>query len=106
MAAVWITDGMDRCVVGYVDPRAATAVRERLEGRIGQVTELFSQSPSKTKNRYSIANKGVCLAALVENYLTDDECINNYLDLVDDSDEEESAVAAAAGGDEVVNMDP
>lgn len=89
MAAVWITEGMDRCIVGYVDPRAME-VRERLEGRLAQVTELFSLSQSKTKNRYSMAHKGVCLAALVENYLPGDECINSYLDLVDDSDEEEA----------------
>ena len=89
LAAVWITDGMDRCIVGFVDPRAL-GVRERLEGRLGQVTELFSLSASSNKKRYSTAHKGVCLAALIDSYLPGDELINSYLDPVESESEEEA----------------
>ena len=85
LAAVWITDGMDRCVIGYVDPRAM-AVRRQLEGRLGQVTELFSHSDSATKNRYSATHQGVCLVALIDNYLPNDDLINTYLDVVESDD--------------------
>ena len=87
LAAVWITDGMDRCIVGYVDPRAL-AVRHRLEGRLGQVTDLFSMSESSSKNRYSTTHKGVCLVSLIDNYLPGDDLINTYLDAIE-SDESE-----------------
>ena len=80
---------MDRCVIGYVDPRAL-AVLHRLEGQLGQVTKLFSLSESSSKNRYSVAHKGVCLVALIDNYLPGDDLINSYLDPVesDESDDE------------------
>ena len=90
LAAVWITDGMERCIVGFVDPRAL-AVGQRLEGRLGQVTELFSLSPSSTKKRYSTAHKGVCLAALIDSYLPGDELINSYLDPVESDESEDEA---------------
>lgn len=65
----------------YVDPRALV-VRQHLEGRLGHVTDLSS----KTKNRYSMAHKGICLASLIDNYLPGDDLINSCLDAVE-SDE-------------------
>lgn len=81
---------MERCIVGHVDSRAL-AVGQSLEGRLAQVTEFFSASPSAKKNCYSVANKGVCLAALVDGYYEGDDVINSYLDPVesDQSDAEE-----------------
>ena len=88
LAAIWVTDGMDRCIVGYVDPRALV-VRMHLEGRLGQVTDIFSLSSSATKNRYSMAHKGVCLASLIDNYLPGDDLINSCLDAVESDESEE-----------------
>ena len=74
--------------MGFVDPRAL-AVHEHLEGRLGQVTELFSLSGSPTKKRYSMTHKGVYLAALVDNYLPGDDLINSYFVPVESDDSEE-----------------
>ena len=80
---------MDRlCVVRFMNPRAL-AVRQQLEGRLGQVIELFSLSASPTKNRHSTAQKGVCLAALINNYLPGDDLINSYLDPIESDESEE-----------------
>ena len=41
-------------------------------------------------NCYSMAHKGICLVALIDNYLPGDDLINSYLDAIesDESDDE------------------
>jgi len=86
VAAVWVTEGSDRCVVGHVNP-AAIAHFERLEGRLCQVVEIFSSSKSKSKLDYSAANNGVVLAQIINKYVPGDDILNNYVEVIDSDDE-------------------
>jgi hypothetical protein len=62
-----------------------------LEGRIGQVYEIYACSPSGKKTDYSVRHNGVCYAMLVDRAVPGDELVNRLLTMVDSdssSDEE------------------
>ena len=65
LLAVWVTEGVDRCVVGYL-PEKYHRHADELNGRLFQVVELFSKATAPNKKRYCECYKGVCIAALVE----------------------------------------
>ena len=68
-------------MVGYLDPDLKE-LEQHLDGRLAQVTELFSVSTSPSKNRFSEANNGVALATLIDKAVAGDQVVNDYLTLV------------------------
>ena len=65
LAAIWVSTGADRCIVGYYGAKYKSAF-QHMNGRIGQVIDIFSRSESKTKNDYSEAHNGVMLIVIVD----------------------------------------
>ncbi|KAG7338677.1 hypothetical protein IV203_020701 [Nitzschia inconspicua] len=86
IAAVWVTEGIDRCIIGRVNP-AATKHSEMLEGRLCQVTDLFLGTNHKAKNEYSTQHKGVYVAQVIAKYMVGDDVLNSFIEVYD-SDEE------------------
>ena len=88
IAAVWVTDGADRCILGYL-PDKYMGFADVLEGRLAQVVDIFFLSGCTIKKEYSDAHSGVCLAAIVDRSVPGDAALNECLSLVD-SDSEHS----------------
>lgn len=82
IAAVWVTDGIDRCIIGRVNP-AAIDHAERLEGRLCQVTDFFSQSEFEAKKDYSTDHKGVIVAQIIDKYIPGDDVLNGFVEGID-----------------------
>jgi hypothetical protein len=65
IAANWVSDGIDRCRVGFLQRHLIKHCR-RYDGALAQITEIYtadSESPMKRKkNRH---NLGCCIAALI-----------------------------------------
>jgi hypothetical protein len=67
IAAIWVTDGIDRCRVGFV-PRHMVRHAARYDGALAQVTRVFSGDPEtcdSTERRLFFKNKGYCRAAII-----------------------------------------
>lgn len=65
LAVYWITDGIDRCRVGFL-PRHQLKKWKQWDGKIGQVIEVYQEdSESPTKKRLCHKNKGVCVVAII-----------------------------------------
>ena len=67
IAAIWVTDGIDRCRVGFV-PRHMVRHAARYDGALAQVTHVFSDNPEicdTTERRMFFKNKGYCRAAII-----------------------------------------
>ena len=67
LAVYWISDGIDRCRVGFL-PRHLVKQWQQYDGRIAQVVvELYQGSESPTKKRKNVRNCGCCVAVLIDN---------------------------------------
>jgi hypothetical protein len=66
LAVYWISDGIDRCRVGFL-PRHLLKQWQQYDGRIAQVVELYRGSDSPTKKRKNVRNCGCCEAVLIDN---------------------------------------
>jgi hypothetical protein len=67
IAAIWVTDGIDRCRVGFV-PRHMVRHAARYDGALAQVTRVFSGDPdtcNTTERRMFFKNKGYCRATII-----------------------------------------
>ena len=67
IAAIWVTDGIDRCRVGFV-PRHMVRHAARYDGALAQVTRVFSSDPEicdTTERRMFFKNKGYCCASII-----------------------------------------
>ena len=67
IAAIWVTDGIDRCRVGFV-PRHMVRHAARYDGALAQVTRVFSSDPeicNTTERRMFHKNKGYCRAVII-----------------------------------------
>jgi hypothetical protein len=64
IAAYWITDGVDRCRVGFM-PRHFVPHAEMFDGKVAQVVELLEYSESKADRNRSYRNKGVVRIAIL-----------------------------------------
>ena len=67
IAAIWVTDGIDRCRVGFV-PRHMVRHAARYDGALAQVTRVFSSDPETcdtTERRLFFKNKGYCRATII-----------------------------------------
>ena len=66
IAAFWITDGIDRCRVGFL-PKHFLKHSRRFEGCIAQITDVYTDdSDSPTKRRLSQRNGGHCVATIID----------------------------------------
>ena len=65
LAAYWVTDGIDRCRVGFL-PRHSIYHALDFDGRLVQVVDMFDNAESPAKRRCSHKNRGVCQAALID----------------------------------------
>jgi hypothetical protein len=67
IAAIWVTDGIDRCRVGFV-PRHMVRHAARYDRALAQVTRVFSGDPETcdtTERRMFFKNKGYCRATII-----------------------------------------
>jgi hypothetical protein len=67
IAAIWVTDGIDRCRVGFV-PRHMVRHAARYDGALAQVTRVFSGDPvtcDTAERRMFFKNKGYCRATII-----------------------------------------
>ena len=65
IAAFWVSDGIDRCRVGYL-PRHHVKHWKRLEGCLAQIIEVYGEdTDSPTKRQKHHHNSGVAVAALI-----------------------------------------
>ena len=67
IAAIWVTDGIDRCRVGFV-PRHMVRHAARYDGALAQVTRVFSSDPEvcdTAERRVFFKNKGYCRAVII-----------------------------------------
>ena len=81
-----VSDGIDQCTVGHLSP-AYNNILDHLDGRLGQIIELFSESTSPNKIAHDAENKGVAIAVLVDRYVPGDGAINRLLDVYDSEEE-------------------
>jgi hypothetical protein len=65
LAVYWVTDGIDRCRVGFL-PRHFIKHKKQYDGKLAQVVEILGESESPSKRQKSHRNKGICRAVLVE----------------------------------------
>ena len=65
LAAYWISDGIDRCRVGYL-PKHLVKNSQEYDGRLIQVTELYQNHSSDTLRKKNDRNRGVCLCAMID----------------------------------------
>jgi hypothetical protein len=67
IAAIWVTDGIDRCRIGFV-PRHMVRHAARYDGALAQVTRVFSGDPEtcdSAERRMFFKNKGYCRATII-----------------------------------------
>jgi hypothetical protein len=67
IAAIWVTDGVDRCRCGFV-PCHMVKHAARYDGALAQVTRVLSDDPEtwdSAEQRMFHKNKGFCLAAII-----------------------------------------
>lgn len=90
LGAYWVTGGWDRCLIGHVS-EAFTPYFDRLEGRLAQVTQIYSASTSSKKKRYSALHNGVCHAILVDKGMPSDVAMAKRLTVIEsDSESDEN----------------
>ena len=65
IAAHWVTDGVDRCRVGFL-PRCAVKNKDAFDGKLAQITEFLDGSSSAGDRAKSHRGRGVCRAVLVD----------------------------------------
>ena len=65
IAAFWVSDGVDRCRVGYL-PKYHVTHWKSLEGTLAQITEIYTEdSESPTKRQKHNRNSGCAIGALI-----------------------------------------
>ena len=65
IAAFWVSDGVDRCRVGYL-PKFHVVHWKSLEGTLAQITEIYTEgSDSPTKRQKHYKNSGCAIGALI-----------------------------------------
>jgi hypothetical protein len=69
IAAYWITDGIDRCRVGFL-PRHCVRHANQFDGHIVQVVALLAHSENASERKHSRNNSGVCCACIIDSKMT------------------------------------
>lgn len=95
--AVWVTDGIDRCRVGFLQrhmiPRAAV-----YDGALAQVTAVYSESNewSKEQRKKFYKNKGCCVATIISMHgSAEGDALPDDDDATDEEEEGDNAAVAA-----------
>jgi len=65
LACYWVSDGVDQCLVGFL-PRHLLKSWKNFDGKLAQVTDVYSDSESKEKRKRHHRNFGCCLASLID----------------------------------------
>jgi hypothetical protein len=65
LAVYWVTDGVDRCKVGFL-PRHLVNYKHEYDGKTAQIVEFLEASDSPSDKAKSRRNMGVAIGALVE----------------------------------------
>ena len=60
----WVTDGIDRCLVGFL-PKRCIARRNEFDGKIAQVVEFLKESDDSSERSRSRRMCGICTAAII-----------------------------------------
>ena len=69
VAAYWVTDGIDRCRVGFL-PRHCVRQATTFDGYLVQVVALLANSDSPSQRRFSRHNRGACYATIIDTKVT------------------------------------
>ncbi len=69
VAAYWVTDGIDRCRVGFL-PRHCVRQAATFDGHLVQVVALLANSDSPAQRRHSRHNRGACYATIIDTKVT------------------------------------
>ena len=72
LAVYWVTDGIDRCRVGFL-PRHLLKHKEAYNGKLAQIVEFVAESNSPADRAKSHRCYGLCRAVLVEAEMEEDE---------------------------------
>ena len=64
ISAVWLTDGVERCRVGFL-PRHLVKHKDRYEGKLCQVTSFLEMSDNSSDRRRSHRYRGIATAIVV-----------------------------------------
>ncbi len=86
IAAVWLTDGIDRCRVGFLK-RHMVRHAVRYNGALAQVTRVLSGSCDSAEHCMDHHNRGCCLATIISCLPT----VGNMKEECDNSDRKEAA---------------
>ena len=71
LAVYWVTDGEDRCRVGFLR-RHMVKHKKKYNGRVAQIVEIFSNKSESPSDRQKFhRSKGCCRAVLLD--LADDD---------------------------------
>jgi hypothetical protein len=65
LAAYWISDGIDRCRVGFLQRHLLKQSKE-YNGRIAQIVEFYKDSESPSKRKKNHRNLGCCKAVIID----------------------------------------
>jgi hypothetical protein len=65
IAVYWVTDGVDRCMVGFLK-REAVQNADKYDGKLAQVVSFLSKSDDLEEQEFSEMNAGACIAAMIE----------------------------------------
>jgi hypothetical protein len=65
LAVYWVTDGIDRCKVGFL-PRHLIKHKHEYDGKTAQIVEFLEASDSPSDRAKSQRNMGVAIGALLE----------------------------------------
>lgn len=68
IAVYWVTDGVDRCRVGFLK-RELVQDAEKYDGKIAQVVAFLSESEDADEQAYSEMNAGACYAVMIESIM-------------------------------------
>jgi hypothetical protein len=64
LAVYWVTDGIDRCRVGYLR-RHLLKHKKDYDGQLGQIVEMLGMSESPGDRQKHHRNRGACVAVLL-----------------------------------------
>jgi len=65
IGAYWVTDGIDRCLVGFL-PYHLLFRKHLYDGKLAQVVEFLRESDFEADKKKNLDKKGVCRAVLIE----------------------------------------
>jgi hypothetical protein len=60
-----VTDGIDRCCVGFL-PRHCIRQAHNFDGHLVQVVDLLAYSENTSEHRHSRNNRGACYGCLID----------------------------------------